>query len=154
MMSLPLQAVERLFDRLSATYGREFFARYDGLDPNAIKSVWAHELSAYSHRLEDIAWALENLPERCPNAIEFRNICRKAPERDKPKLPEAPANLERLKSELAKLLPAIKAAQKVATNDGLAWARSIVEKYDSGMVVAPCTLRFAREALARRGVLV
>ncbi len=26
-----------------------------------------------------VAWALENLPERCPNVIEFRNLCRQAP---------------------------------------------------------------------------
>lgn len=152
-MSLPLQAVERLFDRLSATYGRQFFGLYEGLDPAAIKTIWAHELSGFRNNLPAVAWALENLPERAPNAIEFRNLCRKAPVIEVPKL-LPPANPERLKGELAKLAKVVADAEKVAKTDALAWARRIVEKHESGMQIAAFTLRTAREALARKGVLV
>ena len=33
-MSLPLKAIDRLFDRLTATYGRDFTSRFDGVDQN------------------------------------------------------------------------------------------------------------------------
>ena len=46
-MSLQLKAVDHIFDRLSATYGRDFTGRWEGLDQNAIKSSWAHELSGF-----------------------------------------------------------------------------------------------------------
>lgn len=151
-MSLPLQAVDRIFDRLSATYGRQFLNLYEGMDANAIKAVWAYELSGFGMRLKDIAWALENLPERAPNAIEFKNLCRKAPQPEEKKLPEPEFNPERLRNELAKLIPAVQAARKAATNDGLAWARRIVGRYDGGDKVPPACLKLARDALSRNGV--
>ena len=51
-MSLPLNAIDRLFDRLLATYGRDFSARWEGLDQGAVKSSWAHELAGYESRLK------------------------------------------------------------------------------------------------------
>lgn len=102
-MSLPLQAIDRLFDRLASTYGASWVRQWDGIEPGAVKSMWAHELSGYSQHLKAIAWALENLPERCPNLIEFRNLCRLAPAAELPKLPEPKADPERVAAELAKL---------------------------------------------------
>jgi hypothetical protein len=151
-MSLPLQAVDRLFDRLSATYGRQFLNLYEGMDANAIKAVWAHELSGFGMRLKDLAWALENLPERAPNAIEFRNLCRKAPQPEEKRLPEPQFQPERLRAELAKLIPAVKSATRAAAHDGLAWARRIVARYDNGERIAPATLKMAKDALGRHGV--
>lgn len=119
---------------------------------NDVKTAWGHELHGFAGRLEAIAWALENLPERCPNVIEFRNLCRKAPEPEEKKLPEPAINPERLRSELAKLIPAVQAARKAAANDGLAWARRIVGRYDGGDKVPPACLKLARDALSRNGV--
>jgi len=151
-VSLPSMAVDRLFERLSATYGRQFLNLYDGMDANAIKSVWAHELSSFGMRLQAIAWALENLPERAPNAIEFRNIVRKAPEPERPKLPEPKADPQRLRAELAKLGPLVEAVRRGDRLDPRAWAHRIVARSDSGDPVAPATLRIAREALAGRAM--
>ncbi|WP_298929174.1 hypothetical protein [uncultured Ramlibacter sp.] len=151
-MSLPLQAVDRLFTRLTATYGRQFLDLYEGLDSNAIKTSWAHELSGYTTRLADVAWALENLPERAPNAIEFRNLCRKAPTTDTVALPAPPADPARIRSELEKLRPLIAAARAVGGNANLDWARRIVAKKDAGMKVNALPLKMAQEALARKGV--
>jgi hypothetical protein len=151
-VSLPLQAVDRLFERLSATYGRQFLNLYEGMDANAIKAVWAYELSGFGMRLAAIAWALENLPERAPNAIEFRNLARRAPEPEKPRLPEPKANPERVRAELAKLQPLLTkpAPQQV---DRLAWAKRIVARYDAGDRVAMGTLNIARDALRMNGLL-
>ena len=78
-MSLQIKAVDRIFHRLAATYGADFMRKYEGVDEADMKTVWAHELGGFAGDLMAIAWALENLPERCPNVIEFRAICRKSP---------------------------------------------------------------------------
>lgn len=141
-MSLPIKAVDRIFHRLAATYGSEFMRRYEGVDDADMKTVWAHELSGFASDLQSIAWALENLPERCPNVIEFRNLCRRSPRVEVPQI-EAKANPERVKAELAKL-----ADMKPAPSyDGKAWAKRIVDSHAHGYRVKPICLRFAREAL-------
>jgi hypothetical protein len=146
-MSLPSKAIDRLFDRLMATYGNEWLNRWQGLDGQAVKSLWAHELSAYANRLEALAWALENLPPRAPNVIEFKHLCRQAPLPEAPKLPEPKADPERLKRELSKLGEIRAKAVASTTVDHKAWARRIVGRFDAGDKVNPFTLRFARDAL-------
>jgi hypothetical protein len=153
-VSLPLQAIDRLFDRLSATYGRQFLNLYEGMDANAIKAVWAYELSGFGMRLNAIAWALENLPERAPNAIEFRNLARKAPEPEKPRLPEPKADPAKLRTELAKLQPLLEEAKRAVTTDRLAWARRIVARRQAGDRIALGTYSIAAEALRTHGVSV
>lgn len=143
-MSLPLKAIDRLFERLYATYGNDWVARWAGQDDAKVKTIWAHELSAYANHLEDIAWALENLPTRAPNAIEFRNLCRSAPRQAAPALPEPKADLARLQAELTKLAEVRKTT---APADHKAWARRIIAMHDAGDRVRPISLRFAREAL-------
>lgn len=144
-MSLPLKAVDRLFERLLATYGRDFVARYEGLEQAAIKTVWAHELAGFAPHLQSIAWALENLPERCPNVIEFRNLCRQAPRDPEPQLPVPQADPERLRAELAKLAEVRKTA--VAPAGAKDWAHRILARVEAGERVNRTVHRFAREAL-------
>lgn len=147
-MSLPLQAVDRLFARLTATYGRSFLAGYDGIEPAAVKTAWAHELSGFGNNLQALAWALENLPERAPNVIEFRNIARKAPTPEAPRLPEPPADPQRLRAELAKLGPVVK---QMATSGrpNTAWAHRILAAHAAGVKKTPTVLAMAREVAAR-----
>lgn len=147
-MSLPLVAVNRLFDRLTATYGRDFLARFDGLEQADLKSLWTHELAGFSDKLGMIAWALENLPERAPNVIEFRNLARRAPVPDAPRLPEPKADPARVAAELAKLAPTLAAARAPTGGiDNKAWAKRLIARHDGGERLNPTTLRFAREAL-------
>ena len=148
-MSLPMKAVDRLFERLAAIYGAAWLRQWDGIPINDVKAVWAHELSGFSGRLEAIAWALENLPERCPNVIEFRNICRQAPAPEVPKLPEPNADPERVRAELAKLgyKPPSERGASAVTVDHKVWAKRIIARHESGEKVRPISLRFAREAL-------
>ncbi len=149
-MSLPLKAIERLFDRLQTTYGRQFTALYEGLEPAAVKASWAHELSSYEDRLEAIAFALENLPERVPNAIEFRNIARRAPSPEAPRLPEPAADPARVAAELAKLADVRKAAP-VSGYDHKAWARRLIAGDKAGERITPICLRMAKDALRTPG---
>lgn len=146
-MSLSLKAVDRLFERLALTYGKQFTEMYATLDPQGVKTTWAYELASYDQSLHRIAWALENLPARCPNVIEFRNLCRQAPAPDVPALPEPKADPERLKQELSKLADIRAKIQTDTKVDHKAWAKRILAKYTAGERINPTSLRFAREAL-------
>lgn len=147
-MSLPLKAIDRLFERLTATYGRDFTGRFDGVDQNELKALWAHELSGFADKLSMVAWALENLPERAPNIIEFRNLCRKAPAPEVKRLPEPKADPERVRAELAKLSPVVANIKTPSVAyDHKAWAKRLIALADSGQKLNPTTLRFAKEAL-------
>lgn len=152
-MSLPSKAVDRLFERLELTYGSAWFRKWEGSPISDVKSLWAHELAFYEKDLESIAWALENLPETCPNAIEFRNLCRAAPRPEVPRLPEPKANPERILAEAAKLgeLKNKVLSSADSAHDSRAWARRILGKHEAGNRITPCTLRLAREALGLAG---
>jgi hypothetical protein len=146
-MSLPLKAIDRLFERLAATYGSEWTSRWLGQDEAKVKSLWAHELAAYAQQLECIAWALENLPTRTPNAIEFKQLCRSAPRKEEaPAITHVKADPARVASEFAKLRDAIK-AKPATSHDSKAWARIIITRHEAGEKISPLNVRFAHEAL-------
>lgn len=147
-MSLPMKAVDRLFERMAATYGAHWLRMWDGVPIHDVKTSWGHELAVYAGRLDAVAWALENLPPRCPNVIEFKLICRQAPAPEAPKLPEPKADPARLAAELAKLSDVKKAAKSAGQGiDHKSWAKRLIASHDAGYKVRPITLRFAREAL-------
>jgi hypothetical protein len=102
-MSIPEKAIDRLFQRLGATYGRQWSSMWEGVPLSDVKSAWSHELSVFSDRLNAIAWALENLPGKCPNVIEFKQLCRQAPAPAVAMLdlPKAPAQV--VDKEIAKI---------------------------------------------------
>lgn len=86
LKTLPDSWVDKLFARLQGVYGREFTGQFsqfdaDGNDVGLInaKQVWAEELGGFADHPEALAYALKNLPDRCPNAIRFRDLCRHAP---------------------------------------------------------------------------
>ena len=146
-MSLPLKAIDRLFERLAATYGREWVSRWEGLDQNAIKAMWSHELGAYANHLEEIAWALENLPPRAPNVIEFKQLCRSAPRREEaPQLVAPAADPSKVNAELAKLRDMLK-VKPAMNHDGKAWAKRIIARHQAGDKINSAPLQMAREAL-------
>lgn len=84
--SLQIAWVEKIFRRFHGTYGLEFWRQYatgavDGCDPGIenAKIVWAEDLGMFSDRPDAIAYGLQHLPGRCPNSIQFRDICKAAP---------------------------------------------------------------------------
>jgi hypothetical protein len=143
-MSLPLEVIDRVFARLVATYGRDFSARWEGLDQNAVKSSWGHELGGYEKNLKAIAYALENLPERAPNVIEFRNICRRAPSVQTLQL--EPPKFDKAIAEMV-----MNGTRKVLENspkvDHKAWARKILDDVAAGMKKSPTVVQMARNAI-------
>lgn len=139
-MSLPLNVIDRLFSRLAMTYGREFMDRYKGLDENEVKSAWAYELACYANNLEAIGFALEHLPDRAPNVIQFKALCLTAPEKNVPLLaaPKTdPVIIKHVMEGLKKDKP------KQSTN-GRDWARKILGAPEGR---TPTVLAMARAAL-------
>lgn len=146
-MSLHIKAIDRLFERMAASYGAQWTRQWQDVPMVDVKTAWANELDVFSASLHRVAWALENLPPKCPNVIEFKNLCRQAPAPEVPRLPEPKADPERVRAEISKLG---ELRAKVATGsavDGKAWARAIMTRYHACERVNPTTLRFAREAL-------
>lgn len=143
-MSQTHNAIDRLFKRMAVVYGTAW-DRSMGSAPMAdVKTSWAYELAGFATEdgLKAIAWALDNLPARCPNVIEFRELCRRSP------LPQ----LERL--EAPKAAPAVVAEQiarqsglKQAINqhrdDGKEWARRIIKRFEGGERINPTSLAMA-----------
>ncbi len=147
-MSLPMNAVDRLFARLIPTYGAQWARMWEGVPISDVKTAWAYELAPFAGRLDSIAWALENLPPRCPNVIEFKALCRQAPRPPEQQLPAPKPDPERLASELAKLAGVVKRAAPAAhAVDPKGWAKAILAREKAGEKLNPTSLRFANEAL-------
>ncbi|WPB58617.1 hypothetical protein [Xylophilus sp. GOD-11R] len=144
-MSLSTEAIDRLFNRLSATYGAAW-ERSHGTNPMSdVKAAWTHELSGFGNSMKSIAWALENLPERCPNVIEFRNLCRRAPLEEVKLLPVV-TDPEKVAAELLRL-GELRSKVAVPAVSQREWAHRIIRRHEAGETVRPISLEFAREAL-------
>lgn len=153
-MALQIKAIEHLFARLNLYYGKPFLAQWGVIDEDkaqAIKTMWSSELSVFSGNLEAIAWALDNLPPRAPNVIEFKLLCRQAPRPATPQLPEPPADPERMREALAKLggMKAVRAPSL----DSKDWAKRIVAREASGEIVNHTIRKMAHDALRLGTVL-
>jgi len=147
-MSLRLEAVERIFTRLTATYGREFTGKWDGQEIAPVKSLWAHELAAFNDQLKCIAWALENLPAKAPNLIEFKQLCRQAPRDmyvalDGPKVDRTIVDAEMAKIAASALKPKAEGGKV----DYRAWAKRLKARHDSGEKLGMYQISKYREAL-------
>lgn len=145
-MTLPIAAVERLFDRLSMTYGAEFKNKWTGMPLNEIKTHWAYELSQFAGNLNAIGWALQNLPDRCPNLIEFKSLCKQAPRPttialDAPKVP-----IEVVDTEISKIIASLVKTPE-STGDHKRWARRLKERHEKGEKLSPYQINCYKVAL-------
>lgn len=105
---LPDFMIEPIFTKLTLTYGRDFLSKYEGLDLAAVKAEWAHELAGFQDIPGSIRYALQNLdPNKVPNVLQFRELCRRAPrdgvlmlKEDFRRTPEADAAMQKVMAEL------------------------------------------------------
>lgn len=148
-MSLPVPWIDRIFDKLTLTYGQSFLRRWADIDLNAVKSDWAHELAGFAQHPRAIAWALQNLPpEKPPTVLEFRALARKAPAEDTPRLEAPTAAAAVVQAELAKLAP-IRVDHTARRGIDASWAHRILAAHAAGVPKTPTVLRMAREVAAR-----
>ena len=148
-MSLPVNALERLFQRLTATYGSEFINKWDKVPMNDVKAAWSHELAAYANNLNAIGWALESLPDKCPNLIEFKNLCKQAPRPQNEALNAPKADPNVVDAELAKIAQSVfkSFANSIDKVDHKRWAKRLKERHGAGEKLSPYQIRMYSEAL-------
>jgi hypothetical protein len=137
--------IDRVFKRLSATYGAEWERSISAAPIADIRTVWAHEMGRYERSLGRIAWALDNLPTSCPNVIIFRSLCAAAP------VQEAPHKaIEYKPSEIA---PEVKRAVITGLRDGTAsidkraWAHALKARHEAGKAFNMNQVRCYKNAL-------
>ena len=140
--------IDRLFTRLAATYGAEWTRQWAKVPMNDVKSAWIYELSGYITHLSAIAYALDNLPERCPSLISFRNLCRSAPGRVVPMIEAPKADPKLIAEELLAMAP----LRERVYVDGREWARRIVVRHEQGDKILPYSLNLAQSALRGNGL--
>jgi hypothetical protein len=140
-----MKACDHLFNRLLAVYGTQWTKQWQDVPMQDAKDAWARELGQYAGRLEAIAYALNNLPERAPNAVQFRNLCRAAPAPDVPALPMPEANPQRMREELAKL-GHVTNAKPQTTIGAMDWAPRILARHEAGERITPTVLQMAAKA--------
>lgn len=141
-MSLPANWTDKIFMKLTLIYGRDFTARWEGMNICDIKTDWSHELSGYENRPKAIAWALQNLPAgKPPTVLEFRKLCNTLPQEATVFLEAPKADPEHVKAELSKLSPA------PVKTDGKEWARRKLAAHAAGDRVGVFGLKLARQAL-------
>lgn len=150
-MSLPTKAIDRIFQRLAATYMAAWDRAMGATPQSDIKTAWCHELAAFGRTpeaMQCIAWALENLPERPPNAIEFKRLCQQAPSVEAPRLEHRRADPERVAAELAKLAPIMaRPAAPDGVNPHKAWAHRLKARHEAGDKLSRYQIMCYREAL-------
>ena len=137
------EVVDRLFTRLSASYGAEWTRQWKDIPIVDMKTAWGHELASFISDLPAIASALDNLPERCPNVIQFKALC-KANRTVKTALllPEPKSDPAFIASVVAKL------AEPAPKTDSKEWARRIISRKAAGEFISPFSLNLAKGALA------
>ena len=140
---LPIEWVDKLFQKLALTYGIDVAKRYSGLDPAAVKQEWANCLAGFKHRPDAIKFALEHLPsDRAPTMLQFRDLCRQAPPPANKALPEPKADEAVVNKEMAKL-----AKDAFAIEDHKAWAKRLKDKHEKGEQLSVIQIKAYKEAL-------
>lgn len=119
-MPLPISWVDYLFAKLSVRYGDAFMRQWPDADPAVVKGDWAEVLDGTAR--DSLSYALRYLPERPLNALQFRDICRRAPSAPVLALqaPLDPADPGRVAAIMSRMRqgtdPGLPPAEKVARN--------------------------------------
>ena len=158
---LPAEWVDKIFLRLQGVYGREFTAQFSVIDQvtkvdvgleNA-KQVWAEELATFRDWPQAIKYALKNLPERSPNIIRFRELCRQCGDKPQPSMltyavtqQDREKNKHFSKTIHGELTKNFLETKKIDKKD---WARKLVENpfYSDGSPRPLACIKIAKQAL-------
>jgi hypothetical protein len=116
-MRLRQEAVGRIVVRLQGTYGQQFAGKFsrkeNGVDVGVemFKESLAIDLAGFDSDLHAIGYAMANLPpDHVPNAIQLRDLCRRAPKKEQPALTHTPTpeEIERGKQMASKAAAELK----------------------------------------------
>lgn len=139
---LPVEWVEKIFERCSLLYGRRFLLQWEDQEAEAVKLLWASELAGFANWPRAIGYALQNLPpDNPPNVLQFKALARRCPAEDMaPRLDYPVASKETRTAAVAGLSPAERPPNRE-------WARRIVARKKAGEHIAPLVVRIAEDAL-------
>lgn len=147
-MSLPSPWVDKIFLKLTLVYGRDFVARWEGLDLAEVKADWAHELDGFDAWPEAISYALKSLPPgKPPTVLEFRELARKAPRKQPLALPEPAADPMRVSEALQKL-----SAPAPAVSPYTDWIRRGLARIERGEPMSKTVRKIIEDAARAKGV--
>ncbi len=125
LKTLPSGWVDRIFARLTLTYGQEFLRRYEGLPMDEVKADWALQLGGYVSNPQAIAFALESLPaDRAPTVLQFAELCRRAPVMAPPALPAPAPDPVAAKAALS----AVQGIARKPAGGSRSWAEALRER--------------------------
>lgn len=134
-MSLPSSWIDRIFEKLTLVYGRDFTSKYDNISIVDVKTEWCDLLGGFYDHPEAIAFALENLPDtRAPNVLEFRALCRQSPRHSLALLPAPKADKLMVDEQLRKMA---ESAFKTPVDergkvDHKRWAKKLRDRHAKG----------------------
>lgn len=124
--SLPEAWTEKIFEKLSLVYGRDFLSRWEGQNLNAVKADWGHELRGFQQSPNAIRHALETLDAaKPPTVLQFRDACLKAPQ-------YAPAALPAPKADPAVVAQALGSIQRPTGFSHKGWAYRLQKREQDG----------------------
>lgn len=148
--ALPAHWVDQLFRKLSIRYGRQFMARWDGIDEADVKADWADVLGGFTARPDCIAYALENLPvDRPPTATQFRDLCRAKPDSSQAQQLQAPKpDPQRVAAAMA---PLAEVKAKAGPHNPRAWAHSLHAQIQAGRKVSPAIRAMVADVMRIEG---
>lgn len=149
--ALPMPWVDKIFEKLGMTYGRDFLARWDGFDADAmldVKRDWSMELGGFFDQPDAIAYALAHLPAKPLNVIEFRQICRGAPKPEFKQLPRPTQDPQKV----AEVVNVVKTKlSKFPQREPKQWARDLKARHDRGEKLGGHQINAYRQALGHEG---
>lgn len=149
-MSLPTKWIDKIFEKLTLIYGRDFTSRYDHISITDVKTEWGGFLSGFIDHPEAIAFALDNLPDtKVPNVLEFRALCRQAPKFSSALLPAPKADPGVVTEQLRKMTAsAFKTPKDERGNvDHKLWARRLKQRHEKGESLNLVQINAYRQAL-------
>ena len=80
-MSLPSFWVDKIFLKLTLTFGRDFLDRWKNMPIDDVKADWAHELRGFQQNPAAIAYGLEHcIAGKPPTVQEFKSACYRKPD--------------------------------------------------------------------------
>lgn len=147
-MSLPFHWVEKIFEKLTLAYGRDFLGRWEGIPIAKVKTDWSECLKGFADHPQAIAFALTNLPDtRPPTAQEFRALCRQAPQSPVSLLTASKADYTVVAEQLAKIGKTVGKKPSDSNCDHKAWAKRLMAAHDSGMKLSLIQVNAYKTAL-------
>ena len=141
-MNLPIAWVEKIFQKLTLTFGRDFTNRWEGIPLEEVKADWAHELRGFHQNPQAIKRGIETcIGGKPPTVHEFKAACAKYVP-DYKALPVAKADAEIVQNEISKSRVLIN--RSTGNKD---WAHRLKSRAEKGDKLSRYQIACYREAL-------